>query len=465
MPQRPIFWHQGLFLQPQHMQLSDLWVSSELKSLKTNLHPYFWGINQLEFDQQALDAGKLTLLSGEFLFKDGTLAAYPENAVIGSRSLENLSVTSDAPIMVYVLLKSWDRQGKNATVVHDDQDAVQAKTMYSVLSNPEKVADTLGEGPEADVQLMRYTLALRFATELEEEQMEGYHSLPVARLIQQEGKTVLDPKYIPPCLSMEGSQKLRSMLKYLTELLVGRSRQLEGYKSPEDLDTQKPDMSYLVLLMALRTMSRYSALCTHFQETGRVHPWQVYGVLRQLVAELSTFSLDVDILGYGSQEERLLPAYEHSDLFACFNAAYELILRIIETIGSGPELLLNMNYQAPFYRVELPERVLQGGRSFWLVLKTESDPDWVFDSVGRLLKLSPSSGMTTILSQAVSGIPLSGQTKPPAGLPRQANAFYFRIHTDSHLWEEVCNSRQLSMFWDEPPEDLTAQIAVLSRGS
>ncbi|MFW6217002.1 MAG: type VI secretion system baseplate subunit TssK, partial [Desulfohalobiaceae bacterium] len=118
-----------------------------------------------------------------------------------------------------------------------------------------------------------------------------------------------------------------------------------------------------------------------------------------------------------------------------------------------------------FYRVELPERVLQGGRSFWLVLKTESDPDWVFDSVGRLLKLSPSSGMTTILSQAVSGIPLSGQTKPPAGLPRQANAFYFRIHTDSHLWEEVCNSRQLSMFWDEPPEDLIAQIAVLSRGS
>ena len=461
--QKPIFWHQGLFLQPQHMQLSDLWISSELQLLKNQQQAYFWGVSLLEFDEQALQANKLTLNRGQFLFKDGTLAAYPGNSLIASRSLDRVSLTGDAQLMVYLTVKSWDNQGKNTVVVDDQEAAVEAKTRFVVLTNPEKVVDTLGNGPEADIQFLHYNLCLRFSFELENETMESYQSLPLARLIRQEGKIVLDQSYIPPCHNLEDSGKLKNIFKNLTELLVSHTRQLEGYKSPEQVDTEKPDMSYLVLFMALRTLSRYSAICTHIQEAEQVHPWQAYGVIRQLVAELSTFSLDVDILGYDNQDKRLLPAYDHNELFVCFNSGFELAVQIIETIGSGPEMLLNMQYEAPFYRVQFPERVLKGGRSFWLVLKTEQDANWVFDSVARLVKISPASGMTTILSQAVSGIPLSGQSRPPAGLPRQANAFYFKIHTDCALWKQVCESRELSMFWDEAPEDLSAQIAVLGR--
>lgn len=465
MPQRPIFWHQGLFLQPQHLQCNDLWVSSELQVLKDHAHPYFWGVQGLEFDAQSLDSGKLALNRGEFVFRDGSSAAYPDTAVVAPRSLDDITVTEDGPVMVYAVLKRWDGQAANTTMVDDEEAAGGVQTMYSVLSNPEKAPDTLGDGPEADVQFMRRTIGLRFAHEMQEERMEGYEHLPLARLVKRQGKTVIDPDYIPPCLSIASSDQLSGVLKGLTETLVGRGRQMEGYKSPEEADAQNVNLSYLVLLMALRTMSRYAALCTHLQETGRIHPWQVYAVLRQLVAELSTFSLEVDILGYDSQDQRLLPAYDHDDLYACFNAAYTLALRIIDTIGSGPEMLLKMTYEEPYYRVGLPEQVLQGGRSFWLLLKTESDPEWVADSVNTMLKLSPASGMTTILSRAVSGIPVTRQSKPPAGLPRQANTLYFRIHTDSRLWADVCTNKELSMFWDEAPKDLTAQIAILNRGS
>ena len=44
---KPIFWHQGLFLQPQHLQLSTRYSESVNLPLKTYLQPHFWGGGQL----------------------------------------------------------------------------------------------------------------------------------------------------------------------------------------------------------------------------------------------------------------------------------------------------------------------------------------------------------------------------------------------------------------------------------
>lgn len=462
MPERPLYWHQGLFLQPQHLQFSDRWVRAELRELRNHVQPHFWGVNKLEFDEDAAQNGRLRINRGEFLFKSGAFAAYPDNAVLSPRSLQDAPVTGDSPLMVYVTLKSWDPQGGNATVAEDEEAAAAAKTTYSVLADPEQTGDQYDDGPPAQVKFMRYVLAVRFENELDG--MDAYERIPVARLTKREEKIIIDPDYVPPCLQMASAEPLARVLDNITDLLTTRCRQLEGYKSPEQVDAAGPDMSYLVLLMALRTLSRYSADCTHLNETGRIHPWRVYGMLRRLVAELSTFSLDVDVLGYDERGQRLLPAYDHEDLNACFSAANDLIVRIIDTIGAGPELLLTMRKEPPFFKVELPERVLDGGRRFWLVLTTESDSDWVMESASKLLKLSPSSGMTTILAKAVSGIPVTPQSGPPAGLPRRPNSHYFRINTDSPLWEDVRKSGELTMFWDEAPEDLTAQIAVLGMG-
>lgn len=462
MPERPIYWHQGLFLQPQHLQLSDPGIRPEAQPVRGLVQPHLWGVSRLEFDQGALEAGKLALIRGEFLFKDGTYAAYPDNAVLFPRSLEEVTVSGDAPVMVYVAVKGWDPQGGNATEVEDEEAASAVKTRFSVLSSAEETPDLLADGPSAEVKFMRYTLALCFEHELEG--LESYQRIPVARLVNRGEKVQLDPDYVPPCLQMNASEALQRILNNVTDLLASRCRQLEGYKSPEGVDARGPDMSYMVLLLALRTLSRYASYCLHLGETGSIHPWQVYGTLRQLVGELSTFSLDVDVLGSDPQGNQLLPAYDHEDISSCFSAANQLVVRILDSIEVGPELLLTMSHEPPFYRLELPDRVLKGGHSFWLVLSTESDPDWVFASVDKLLKLSPSSGMTTILTKAVSGIPIKGQSSPPPGLPRRPNSLYFHIDTDSPLWEEVRKSGDLTLFWDEAPEDLTAQIAVLGKG-
>ena len=53
--ERPLFWHQGLFLQPQHLQLADLHAQSLLTPVYKYLCPYPWGIGELEIQTAALD--------------------------------------------------------------------------------------------------------------------------------------------------------------------------------------------------------------------------------------------------------------------------------------------------------------------------------------------------------------------------------------------------------------------------
>ncbi|MFP4033944.1 MAG: type VI secretion system baseplate subunit TssK [Desulfovermiculus sp.] len=460
MTAQPIYWHQGQFLQPHHLQLQEQWIRSELWPEKEWMQPFFWGVDQVVFDSTALQSGTLHLTQGRVLFPDGTLAACPDNALIEPRSLADAQVSGDQPVLVYVLAREWDPRGQNAAVVHSTDDAGAAKTRFHVLSTPEEVPDLLGDGPKAEVQFLRYTLALRFEHELDDG-AAGFQFLPVARLIRRGESVVLDQEYVPPCLNMHAFAPLKGILDNILDLLTSRCRQLEGYKSPGQLESQEADMSYVILLMALRTLSRYAAQCFHLTESTPLHPWQAYAVLRQMAGELSTFALDVDVLGYDQKGQRLLPAYEHTDPMTCFTAASKLIMHIVDTIGAGPEMVLTMQPEGHFYYLDLPGRVLEGGRRFWLELSTESDPEWVLESAGRLLKLSPSASMTTLVAQAVSGIPITGSKTPPAGLPRRPNTVYFHIDTHCTLWQEVRQSGQLALFWDEAPQDLTAQIAVL----
>jgi len=50
-PIRPIFWYQGLFLQPQHFQRQDLLAQFRLQPFQTYMHPHFWGFGKLRIQE------------------------------------------------------------------------------------------------------------------------------------------------------------------------------------------------------------------------------------------------------------------------------------------------------------------------------------------------------------------------------------------------------------------------------
>ncbi|HOS98591.1 MAG TPA: type VI secretion system baseplate subunit TssK, partial [Deltaproteobacteria bacterium] len=95
--ERPLLWHQGLFLQPQHFQLADLYTASLLTPLYRHLMPHFWGAAKMEVRQASLGTGTFHLESGEFVFPDMTYAVVPENAVVETRSFKEAWIDGGRP--------------------------------------------------------------------------------------------------------------------------------------------------------------------------------------------------------------------------------------------------------------------------------------------------------------------------------------------------------------------------------
>ena len=104
---RPLYWHQGLFLQPQHFQLLDLSFQSLLSPYRHFQQPHFWGTGSVDIRNAALGTGSFKLLKGDLLFPDGSYAVFPGNALIEARSFNEAWVEGGKPFRVFIGLKKW----------------------------------------------------------------------------------------------------------------------------------------------------------------------------------------------------------------------------------------------------------------------------------------------------------------------------------------------------------------------
>lgn len=458
---KPIYWHQGLFLQPQHLQMQDMHAQFRTRPYREHAQPHFWGVASLEILKSSLDNRRFELLNCELLFPNGILATFPGNAVIAPRSFDEAWVEGEKPFTIYLGLRKWSRDGRNATLVDTEDDAGQAATVFAVNRNTTDIRDALDDGPPAKVQEMRYVLKIFWENELEK--LDNYHLIPVAQLERTGDEVTLSRHFVPPCLNMDASPWLTRMLKEIRDEISARARQLETYKSPKASQVFDFDIGYLVFLLALRTLNRYVPMLAHYSETGKVHPSQVYLALRQLIGEMTTFSEGISATGETTTGEMRIPPYSHTDLWHCFSEAHSLIGKLLDGITVGPEHLISLTYFDPYFIGELPPHVFTGDNVFWLIVRTSKDAEEVADAMGNLVKLGASSTISTLLARSIPGIPMEYYPAPPPGLPRRSHSLYYRIEHRSPQWDEVLKSQMLSLYWVDPPEDVSVEIVVLRR--
>jgi type VI secretion system protein ImpJ len=458
-PKKPVFWHQGLFLQPQHFQLSDQYHLSMLGEVLAFGLPYFRGVTQLDIREEALAAKRFEVSALHVVFANGSMCAYPGNALLGARSFDEAWVAADKPFTIYLGLHKWNQTGENVTVSADLDEAAKAQTAYVATADPESVPDQYGQGPEAMVRRMFHVLHLFFENEIDG--LDAYHLMPLAQLVRDGDKIRLSPKFSPPCLTIEGSKEIYKILKDLADQIVSRARSLENYKMGAEVSTHDFDPSYIIFLQALLTLNRYAPLLAHYVESVNVNPWTVYGSLRQFIGELSTFSENLSATGESYDGSKLLPAYDHDDPWPCFEAARSLIEQMIEGIGTRIELLVRLTLKDGYYSAEIPARVFTPQNRFWLSIHAEADMNTTLGQVLSSAKLCATPLMSTLLIKAVPGVPITYHKTPPAGLPKRAGTLYFQIDVKSALWADVVRNGSISMFWDSPPEGMAASIAVL----
>ncbi len=465
MAEGPIYWHQGLFLQPQHFQILNRQIADMAAPVISNMRPFFWGLASGGLDQAAVSAGRLEISGIEMVFQSTPgMIVLPGNAVCGGRRISAESIPADGSLTAYIGLKPFRTGRANVTVAENNDQMEAAPTRLAVLVEPDDVADIYGDGPPAKVQRMFHVLNLVFENELD--QAGDMDLIPLGRLTREGDRISLYPGYVPPCLSVSASPELSSTIREIRDRVLGKVRQLEGYKNLSA--SGQESATFTLLLMGLRTLSRFAARLDHAMEAPCLTPWEAYGILRELVAELSVFSVNISVFGEDRHDEKLVPDYSHTDLGDCFGSIRDVISGLLEGITAGPRFVTRFEFRDPYWSAEIPQQILAEARTaggeFWLVLHSETmDAQAMSDSASRLLKFSATGGMQSLLVRALPGIPLAISDGPPPGMPRRHGALYFRVGRESPLWAEVEKSGGVSIFWSEAPEDLDAQLAVLTR--
>jgi type VI secretion system protein ImpJ len=459
--EKPIFWHQGLFLQPQHLQLSMRYSEAQNIPLKRYLQPHFWGVGDCEIQAGALANRSFHLSSGAFLFPDLTYVEVPGNALVMPRSFEGAWEKGSEGFGVYLGLRKFNPGGRNVTVVPDLAHLADVHTRWVTAAAAERVPDLHHDGPEAEMQRLYYVLKIFWAEE--KELLGDYELIPLAWLERDQEAIRLSKDYVPPCISIGADGTLLEIIKEIRDQIGARSRQLEGYKRDRGLHSAEFGARDMVYLLALRSLNRYAPLLSHLSAARHGHPWQVYGLLRQLIGELSTFAADVSYSGEDSGGTQLLPDYDHGELGPCFGAARALVTRLLDQITAGPEFMLPMLFDGTYFATDMPPAIFEGRNRFFLVVETELDAQQVLPALSGFAKLACREALPLLIARSLSGVGLSHLPVVPQELPRRARAIYFQIDHHSEQWAQVQKNKNLALYWDTAPEDLKAEIMAVGR--
>jgi type VI secretion system protein ImpJ len=458
---RPLFWHQGIYLQPQHFQLLDRSCQGLFTPYRQYMTPDFWGVGGMEILDGALGARSFDLQKGQFLFPDGTFVSLPGNALIDARAFDEAWVKDGKPLTVYLGIRNWTDDSENVTVLPTLESVESVHTRFAASADTEEVRDLHGGGPEGQVKRLYFVLKIFWETEMDK--LGDYQLIPVAQLEKFGAEIRLSNDFIPPCVSLAASESLRNLAEEIRDQVTARAYQLEEHKSKRGVQTAEFGSRDMVYFLALRSINRYVPLLFHCTQAEHVHPWHLYGVLRQLIGELTTFSERVSVLGELEDGKTKIPDYDHRDLWGCFSAAQDMISHLLDEITAGPEYVIRLVHDGSYYSADLKPAIFEGRNRYYLAVRTEADPKIVLHSLEDIAKLSSRDQMHVLVTQALPGISLEYLQVPPQELPRRANTAYFSINHHDDQWASVAKNRSLALYWYSAPDDIEIELMVVGR--
>lgn len=457
---KPTYWYSGLYLQPQHFQIQALHSEYWRGRYQLLTQPYAFGVVRLLFNLAALRDETLSLHQAAFIFPDGSYVDCDANAFLSPRSLRESWVDRNKPLRIYVGLRRISHNQNNVVEVANAQGASGTGSRWISWPGEQSMRDYYAEGPEVDVQQLTYNL--RFFLQDEIEQATDYTLLPVGQVRMGDEGIEVDASYIPPSMTIGAVPQLWQRMAQLSQELSGRIHQFEELKSPRTLENTIFTQEKNTLLLAMRTLIRYVVRLQHYREARDVHPWKVFGVLRQLVAELTCFTERCNFMGEWQGSEENLSGYQHDDLATTFNDAESTIIALLNTLVLEPNQVVALRAQDNGYYLSGPFPAVDESARIYLALRSEHFKQSEYELPDdRLIKVASAGQIGNVVNRALPGVRLWYQELAPQGLPNRANTRYFRVENRHTLWRQIEETASAALHWPDAPTDMQSEFIIV----
>jgi type VI secretion system protein ImpJ len=450
---RPIFWTQGLFLHPQHFQAADEELRRQVDPLRLYGLPYFWGVRRLNLRPTVADHSlQVELL--EAVFPSGAVVNVPFDASLAALPLQGDWPEPDKPGIVLLGLALPRAGGNNAAL---EGDFAGVRFVYA--EQPEDMPDAYGNSPPAPVQRLRYAPVL--FRDVDIDNYPDFETFPIA-LVRRVGEHIeLDSHFIPPLLSLDASAYLSGLVQEIQDMAVSCAGRLAGYKNAEG--AEKVDIPFVLNLTALGILNRHIPLLAHLRSGPNLHPWHMYGALRQFIGELSIFFDDMDCLGRSAFAPDGIPAYAHGTPREVFEPLCDLVRKLLGGLGIGASKTLPLVRTPPYFSADIPENFLSPASKYWLSISFDTLTEAMADNFPRFAKLGTQERLNTLISKAVSGVPLVKIRNAPPGFIKKTNTAWYAIDSAHPLWQSIADQAKISLFWEGAPTGAQAQLVATGR--
>jgi len=431
-----IHWHEGLFLQPHHLQRLQKGWRDAIETERRLAWAYPYGLIEARLSRDELENMRVRFDKLRAIMPSGLEVNYPDNAELPSLDIKQAFTKGTGTFHILLGVPLWQNARAN-TVSDASQTDTRVKLLYRV-GETECVDENTGENPKP-IQLRKINARLLF----EQDDTSDLEVLPLLRIKRAVGEDVglprEDPEYVPPCLMLSGSPSLRERVRDLVSQVEASRKELVVQVSAGGFSIDTMRGGQFEQVMRLRTLNRFSARLPSLVLLPNIPPFTLYLELRELLGELVALHPDRD-------EFECAP-YDHDNPYICLS---ELITKIRSYLrGAVRDSFLKVAFKDlnGMLTASLSDEHLTQPNAYFLGIKTKLDPTVLarFVQDGDRFKLMPQS----LAIRAIRGIELKEERIVPTVLPAQADLHYFRLDraASSRMWEQIKMEKAAVVRW------------------
>lgn len=422
-----VIWREGTFVRPQHFQQQQRHLDYLFSNQLLALNKYNYGLLSLEIDQDLLKLGRVSILSANGIFPDGTYFDIPAQDMLPN-TLEISDVLGTDGRDIYLGLPTITT---SINEIQSDYNKSNHLVRYAEVT--ENVRDIhTPDGDSTHLFLAQLTPKLMLGSD----DRSSYTSLPIARIKErlQDGRLVLDDKFIPTSLDVVASKELRNFVSELSNTLEQRAETLSSRIGAPGQQGVSDAIEFLMLELLNRTLPLYRHLDTH----PHFHPEIFYRELVQFCGELMTFT-------DASRLAREFMPYDHLNQTQCFQNLFKEIRIALSTVLTPKAVSIQLEQNEYGIRsASINDQDLLVKAEFILAVSARIPEELLRRQFIHQTKVTSLNRIQKLVGIQLPGVELYPLTVAPRQLPYHAGYTYFRLDTNGDEWKEVQASRGIA---------------------
>jgi type VI secretion system protein ImpJ len=444
-----VVWQEGMYLGPHHFQAQNRYFEDLIQFTTGSLWFAPFGFAGLELDAEALRNGAISVVHARGVFPDGLAFHMPESDYLPpQKQVGDLFPPTREYLMVALALPPRVADGANCLIPEGEGIGRPAHGSERYFAEPRFLHDENTGRDEKRVHLGQKSFRLL----LETEEAPGLLTLPMARLMRDgTGHFVFDPSYVPPCLHIDASPRLMTIVKRLVEILDDKAatffRGRSSGKFRAGFSSQE-----IAGFWFLHTVNSSLSALRHLLMSKRGHPEELYMEMSRLGGALCTFGLE--------SHPRSLPAYDHLNLGQCFEVLDAHLRKHLEIVVPTNCVTIALSSTGRYmYQGEVSDQRCLGRARWILAVKCNIGELDIISRTPRLVKVCSAKFLPELVKTALPGLALTHLPVPPSAIAPKVDYQYFGLNRAGNCWEHIVETRRVGVY--APAELPDAELELL----